>query len=71
MIYIYNFEFGSIGVDTEPPTDDDMLCVNQGLLSVVKTDGEQAWELDADGEFKPASRAEVIVTCGSEFHELE
>jgi len=70
MIYVYNFESGNVAYDTEPPTDDDILCCNQGLLSVLRTDGKIVEEMECDGGWAPATKCEVIVACGSEFHEV-
>jgi len=69
MIYIYIFAMSSIAVDTEPPTDDDILSLNNNLLQVIRVNGDQCDQLGPEGEWVEASRCEVITACGFQFHE--
>lgn len=71
MRYIYIYEDGRLGVDTDPPTDDDFLCVNKGLLQVLRISADKIDELGPEGDWAAAPTASVIVACGSEFHEID
>lgn len=70
MIFAYYFiGINALFFDTEGPTDDDVLSVNKNLLNVYRINGEEVHVLGPEGDWEPAKRCEVIVACGSEFHE--
>jgi hypothetical protein len=70
MIFCYHYEgISDLFFDAEGPTEDDVLTVNKGLLDVYRINGEDVRKLDEDGDWVPAASCEIIVACGSEFHE--
>lgn len=70
MIYIYITEDNRLGFDIEPPTDDDALCVNNGTLTVLRVSDSKVEEMHGDAEWQPLPQSDIIVACGSEFHDV-
>lgn len=76
MIYLFQFEDGTIKQDTEGPTDVDRLSVQEGVLSVYRIkwleDVEVVHELDIppghEDTWVEVPQAEVEMTHGESWH---
>lgn len=65
-MYLYIFEDGTIGQSPKSPTQEDMLLVENGLLTVLKMKGGQF--VYANRDHVPVAVSEIETDQGVEFH---
>lgn len=66
--YLYVFESGEMFVAKEAPTDEDLLCVEAGILTVI--DMQDGTQVDAGGHWTMLEKArmETNPESGNEYH---
>lgn len=69
MLYIYQFEDGSIKWSADAPTSGDLECVGNGILCVFRTDGTKLEEVDQNDDWSECEEAEQVMVCGCDFHQ--
>lgn len=66
--YLYIFEDGDLAQSADPPTQTDIDCLMNGILTVIKVEGSAFYEMDFQQQWKPIRKAKFNETHGG-YHE--
>lgn len=58
-MFVYIFEDGTVQQHPDPPTEEDMLCVEDGILMVLKCDSVVCVTENGDAELTTCDLSEV------------